>query len=166
MKDHLQIGEIYREHGLKGLCKVYVYSMDSENLIEGQTYVLKSLEGKICKTILQSVSVGQKFFLVQFDCFSGADQILPWRKASLWLPKVALQKTDQDVYDFEWEDFRIFDAQHKEVGVVQRIEHTPLMQFVVDVQGRDVLIPYVPAWIVSCDAKNKTLVLDLPEGLL
>ena len=166
MKNHIEIGSIYREHGLKGLCKVYIYSQSDENLEVDQEYVLQSEDGKILKTKINAISYLQKFFLIDFDCFTGGDQVVAWRKAKIWIDEEALQKDDDEMYEYEWKGVTIFDAQKKKIGVILDIEHNPLPQFVVDCAGKPILIPWVEAWILNLDEEQKTVVMDLPEGLL
>lgn len=167
MKDHIEIGQIYREHGLKGLCKVYIYSMSDDNLFEEEEYVLQTETGKTCKTKLLSIAVSKKFFLLQFDCFPGADAVIPWRKATLWIHKSKLQRDEGETFAFEWEGFQVFDANGKKLGEIQNVEYTPLPQFVVKPEeGENVLIPWVAEWIIKKDGDQKTVVLDLPEGLI
>ena len=166
MKNHIEIGALYREHGLKGLCKVYIYSQSDENLEVGQDYILESETGKTMNAKILGISYIQKFFLIDFDCFTGGDQVVAWRKAKLWIHEDALQKEDGEMYDFEWKGITILDTNQKTVGVIQDIEHNPLPQFVVDCAGRSVLIPWVDGWIVEHNEELKTIVMDLPEGLL
>ena len=166
MKNHVEIGKIYREHGLKGLCKVYTYSLGDENLLEGQSYVLVSETGEKRQAILQTVSAAQKFFLVNFDCFTGADQVLAWRKAKIWMPAADVQREPGEILDSEWKGFVIFDEAGTRIGEIVNVIRNPLRQFVVESGGAEVLIPGVDAWILEHNANQKTLKMSLPEGLL
>ncbi len=166
MKNHVEIGQIYREHGLKGLCKVYTYSLSDENLQEGQSYVLVSETGEKRQAILQTVSAAQKFFLVNFDCFTGADQVVAWRKAKIWIPAVDVQREAGEILDSEWKGFVIFDASGARIGEIVNVVRNPLLQFVVAHNGAEVLIPGVAGWILERDPARKTLKMSLPEGLL
>ena len=61
----------------------------------------------------------------------------------------------------------IGDATGEQVGVVtgwQEYGGPPLME--VDIEGRPVLIPFVPAICVKVDLEAKTVRVQLPDGLL
>jgi 16S rRNA processing protein RimM len=54
-----------------------------------------------------------------------------------------------------------------EIGVITDIEIMPMQElFVVDMGGREVLIPFVDDFIEDIDDEAKTITLNLPEGLL
>lgn len=166
MQGHIKIGEIYREHGLKGLCKVYIYSGTDENLTEGQSYTLVSEGGQQQAAVVESYSPSQKFYLVKFDVFSGADQLLPWRKSEIWIEQDALVREEGEVFDFEWQGFQIYDAGGKLIGEIQEVVRNPLPQFVVLHAGEEVFVPWVKDWIVEHDPQAKKVVMELPEGLI
>lgn len=166
MNNYIEIGEIYREHGLKGLCKVYIYSQSDDALEIGQTYLLESVQGQTQKAVIETLSSSQKFFLIQFDCFHGADQVVPWRKAKIKVDQKLLKRSDNEVFEYEWIGLTLVDSTQKILGLIKRIERNPLPQFVVESHGREILIPWVEAWILSVDQNKKTLIMDLPEGLI
>lgn len=167
LNKYLQIGEIYREHGVKGYVKVYVYSATDENLELGRTYVLKPQSGELIKTKLKDLSVVGRYFLLKFDAFHTPEDILSFRKAGLFVERTKLAREDGEIYDYEWEGLRVFDTKARDVGVICRIAYMPLKQFVVQTpSSAEVLIPYNPAWIAKVDLAAKSVILDLPEGLL
>jgi 16S rRNA processing protein RimM len=163
---HLHIGEIYREHGVKGFCKAYIYSQSDDNLLEGESYILQAEDGRQKEVKLSEVSTVGRYFLLHFAGFQSPEQIEGWRKAGIWIAKTKLAQ-DDEMYDYEWVGFEILDTKKQSVGTVKEIAYTPLRQFLITPSvGSEVLIPYNKDWIVNLDKKTKTLVLDLPEGLL
>lgn len=168
LKENLiPIGQIYREQGVKGACKVFIYSHDALNLNLGQSYVLCTDEGRQIRTILQSVEPFERYFLVKFDAFQTPEEIIPWRQAKLWVHKQDLKKHLGEHYDFEWVGFSICDAGQKKIGKIVEIEYTPLPNFKVELEnGETKLIPIVERWFLKIDEGKKTLVLNLPEGIL
>lgn len=65
-------------------------------------------------------------------------------------------------------DFHVRLANGTEVGIVERIDDSvpanPLL--VVRTPSGERLIPAVDEWVVDLDSEERTLTLDLPEGLL
>lgn len=167
LKKHLQIGEIYREHGVKGYVKVYIYSATDENLEAGKSYVLQSQDGVLLKTKLEDVSSVGRYFLLKFDAFKNPEDVQSFRKAGFFVEKSKLTREEGEIYDYEWQGLRVLDAKKHEIGVIKQIAYVPLKQFLVQTASQaEVLIPYNPDWIVAVDLKTKSVTLDLPEGLL
>jgi 16S rRNA processing protein RimM len=167
LDNYIQIGEIYREHGIKGYVKVFVYSATDENLEQGLTYILKAEDGATLKTKLEDVSSVGRYFLLKFDAFKNPEDILAWRKAGVFLEKNQLMRDDGEVYDYEWENVSAFDNSKTEIGLIRRIAYMPLKQFILETPTNpELIIPYNPDWIVKFDSNAKTVILDLPEGLV
>lgn len=167
LNKYLQIGEIYREHGVKGYVKVYIYSATDENLEVGKSCVLQSQDGVLLKTKLKDVSSVGRYFLLKFDEFQNPEDVQSFRKAGLFVEKSKLTREEGEIYDYEWQGLRVLDTQKREIGTIKQIAYMPLKQFLVQTASQEeLLIPYNPDWIANVDLKAKSVVLDLPEGLL
>ena len=167
-KTHLRLGQIYREHGVRGYCKFYTYSGSDENLVKKREYLIQNVNGEELKTSIVDVIPFQKYFLVLFDIFSNPEELKHWRKATLWMDKKDLKHKRGEMYDFEWEGVTVLDEAGNKVGIIQSVVHVPTQQFVVkrDPEAADdFLIPYVSDWVVKFDKKKKQVVMRLPEGL-
>jgi len=174
MPDHqtyLKLGEIYREHGVKGQCKFYAYDADEKNLLEGQHYILQNENGREEEVEILSIQAYQRYFLIHFDIFMTPEEIVSWRKARLWIKKSDLVRENDWMYDYEWEGFVVIDKHRKKIGKIQSVEHNPLMQFVVTLEKKfkineNILIPFVKDWIIDLDKDKKEIVIDMPEGII
>ncbi len=167
-KKYIRLGQIYREHGVRGYCKFYTYSGSDENLIKKREYVIQHADGTKLKTSIVDVIPYQKYFLVLFDNFSNPEEVKPWRKATLWMNKKDLKRKRGELYDFEWEGVTVLDETGAKVGMIQSVVHMPMRQFVVkrDAEAtEDFFIPFVQDWVVKFDKKKKQVVMRLPEGL-
>lgn len=161
----LNIGEIYREHGVKGTCKFYAYGGTDLNLEVGKTYFLQRNDGEIEKVKITSVVTNGRYFLIHFDLFNSPEALVVWRKAKLWLAKDKLSRENGALYDFEWQGLDVFDEAGAKLGEIVRVEYAPLKQFLVATNSGDVLVPCVADWIVTTDLAHKRVVMRLPEGL-
>lgn len=168
-KKYLDLGQIYREHGVRGFCKFHSYSGSDDHLIEGEKYLLLSQAGIKKNVQIEQVQPFGRYFLVKFREFSAPEPLVEWRKAVLWLDKSKLAKTSGDeLYDYEWEGICLKDEHGNEIGTVFRVERNPLRQLVVksSLDGSEVMIPCVREWILELDKDNKVAVIALPEGLV
>lgn len=164
----ITIAEIYREHGVKGFCKVYSYSGDDLNLKPGQTYTLSNVDGRSQESVLESIQVLGRYYLVKFDGFTTPEAVSEWRKAKISIKESALAREKGVLYDHEWCGYVIIDQNDTRIGSVAKIQYTPLPNFLIELEstGDEALIPFVEDWILKHDTKKKTLKMDLPEGLI
>lgn len=173
-KKYIQLGEIYREHGVKGVCKFFSYSNSDDHLVEDQSYLLRRTDGEEKVVKILNISVFGRYFLIQFDFFHSPEAVIPWRKAALWIDKSLMKKSrGKDLYDYEWEGFVIHDQKKSIVGEILRVEHNPLKQFLVKLDssqgvrsGEEIYVPCIEDWIVDLDRKKHVVVFELPEGLI
>lgn len=164
---YLKIGEIYREHGVKGLCKVYLYSGTDENLCAGESYWLLNAQGLRRKVKIKTIEILGRHFLIGFDVFTKPEDIIPWRKSGLWMARAKLSRRDGEAYDFEFAGMTVLNERGEVLGKVLRMVYTPLRQFCLETKnGQEILIPLVPEWILKEDREKKTVMLRLPEGLV
>ncbi|MBU0507064.1 MAG: hypothetical protein ABII18_03755 [bacterium] len=162
----IPIGEINREHGLKGYCKVYIYGGVLPTFHEEAHFILEKESERKQVIFIEEIKPIGRMFLVKFDCFKDSEEVVSWRKAILWCNKEYLVREDGALFDFEWEGFILHDPQGHIVGTIQNVIYNPLKQFVIIVNDEEKLVPVVDDWIVSCDTDKKEVVMDLPEGLL
>lgn len=167
--DFIQIGQIYREHGVNGFCKVHIFSGGDDNLTVGASYELRhATDGSRSSVQLAQVGSIGRYFLLKFVKIATPEALLKWRKAGLWMAKARLtQVADGEMYDHEWIGFVVMDQSQRVLGRVSGLSYTPLRQWiVVGTDGREFLIPLTPAWVVHLDRKAKRVSVDLPEGIL
>jgi 16S rRNA processing protein RimM len=63
--------------------------------------------------------------------------------------------------------FTIVDRERNVIGRITDVNDSTINAlFVVDRNGEEILIPVTNEWIIAIDRKQKTLCLELPEGLL
>lgn len=168
-KDYLHIGEIYREHGIHGAVKVYVYSKTSENFREGMKVWLQKEAGDLVEAQVMQVSPYNRWFLTQFSVFKTPEEASQWRKASVWILKKDLSNPDtKEHYLSDLIGFIVVTNKDRIVGCLQGMqgEGESALFVVASDSGEEILIPVVKKWILEIDKKNKKIILSLPEGLI
>lgn len=167
-QEHICVGKIYREHGIEGRVKVYLYSGAAENFRKGSKIVIKKNSGETLSAKILDVAPFQRWFLTRFSVFASPEEAREWRKAFLYVPKDRLKPLAKgEAYVFELVGFGIFDSDENFLGNVVAVrESGESALFVVSRGKKEILIPVVPKWIVSVDRKNKKIVINVPEGLV
>ncbi|MCP5463630.1 MAG: 16S rRNA processing protein RimM [Deltaproteobacteria bacterium] len=161
------IGRIYREHGIKGFCKVHSFNPEGLFLREGQEYTLLSEDKRRQPTTLEQVQVFQRYFLCKFDCFENPEAIEPWRKAELVIKQKDIPRDGDEIFDFEWPGYTLYNDQEQRLGLIKHLERNPLPQFVVqkESENQEFYVPLTEDWIVEIDPEQKKIVMAIPEGL-
>lgn len=162
-----QIARIYREHGLKGFCKVTMMTDALELLAPKKEYLLRAVDGQEKRVTLEAHMPMGHFELIKFSCFDLPEPIHPWRKAGIFVLNEELPAGNGfDLFDHEWPGFTVQNQLGEVMGMIDSVQYTPLKQFCLTApDGSERLVPVVEDWFESIDAKKKTVVMNLPEGL-
>lgn len=160
----IEIGRIYREHGVKGFCTFYSHDDMGVNLKKKLTYILKSPQGRTKKVRILEVKPHGRYVLLRFDCFSSPEEVRFWRQASLLIAEGVLDRRRGELYDHEWVGLSLCCGKQV-LGKIDKVIYTPQKQFVLTTATGQKLIPYVPAWVVNIDLAKGTVDMILPVGL-
>jgi len=164
----ISIGEIYREHGVHGDVKVYVYNPDSQVLKKGgQLQITKENGDSFTSKILQ-IKPLQKWFLVSFDGIDTMEKAQSLRKASLQVESAQLSRPKKgEYYFFDLVGFEVVTPAKKILGKLKGMTHGGGQGvFILETDsGKEMLVPIVSGWICKVEKENKILVIDIPEGL-
>lgn len=88
--------------------------------------------------------------------------------AGLYLPLDMLPKLDGDKFYFhEIIGYTAIDENFGEIGVIKGINDTTSQAlFEIDREGKEVLIPMIDDFIKKLDRDQKTILLQVPDGLI
>jgi 16S rRNA processing protein RimM len=64
--------------------------------------------------------------------------------------------------------FKLFDRSENYVGLIQKVLSLPMQYMLVlhDDEGRELLIPLKDDWLIKIDKDEKTIIMDLPDGII
>lgn len=159
------IGKIKDAHGLRGDVFIIFFSKDyswidliDEVYIEETPYeVIKAAEHKDgLKVQLKGVTDRN-----QSEALIGKQIYLP---ADFFFT----QEEDEGMFLAEIEKFKVVDKTAGEIGIITGFSSNTAQDLLVvtSPSGEVFEIPFVDAFIVEIDHENKTVQMDLPEGLL
>ena len=167
-EDCFYLGKIVRKHSFKGEVVIKLdtdepelyENMESVFVLHGTNLIPFFIE----KSLLQKGNqLRTKFEGV--DTERDADGIL---KSGIYLPLTLLPKlTGDQFYYHEIIDFKMVDINYGEVGMITGInESTAQPLFEVNKNGVEIFIPMIDDFIKKIDRKNKSVVVETPEGLI
>lgn len=161
------IGYITKTKGLKGEVQLY-FEFDAYEDLDLDV-LFADLNGKMVPFFVASYKLyPNSTGLFYFDDLDHIDKAQALVKKKIYMPLSKMPERDED--DFTYDDlkgFTVSDETHGELGEILEVHEYP-QQFVATVlyQEKEILFPLNEDMIVEIDEDEKTLLVDLPEGLL
>ncbi|GIM56010.1 ribosome maturation factor RimM [Capnocytophaga canimorsus] len=168
LKDCFFIGTIVSKFSFKGEVLVKLDSDDPE-IYENMESVFIALGGKPVPFFIEKCSLHKSDLLrIKFeDVLSEADAEA-LMKHKLYLPLSFLPKLSGNQFYFhEVIGFTVKDVHYGEVGTIVGVNDTTSQAlFEIERDGKQILIPMNDDFLVEVNRKNKTIVVQTPEGLI
>ena len=118
---------------------------------------------------IRTVSLSRGFAFLQFDEISSVDEAEKLRNVYLYIEEADLQPLAEDeFYIHELIGMQVFDEQDREIGEIVDVEsHASNDIYVVQSkQGARYMIPAIKDVVKQVDRRNKTMHIQVIEGLL
>lgn len=166
-EESFYIGYVTKTKGLKGEVQIY-FEFDDYEALELDV-VFAEMNGKMVPFFIESHKLyPNQTGLFYFDDIDHIDKAQTLVKKKIYLPLSKMPERDED--DFTYNDLKGFivtDEIHGELGEIIAINEYP-QQFVATLmhKEKEILFPLNEDMIVEIDEETKTLLVDLPEGLL
>ena len=167
-EDCFYLGKIVKKYSFKGelLAKL---DTDQPDLYDNLEAVFIDLRGNLVPFFIESSQLHKSDLLrLNFEDVNSEADADALIKSELYLPLDLLPKLDGDKFYFhEVIGFTIKDKNFGDVGILRGInDSTAQALFEIDRDGIEILIPMNDEFIDKVDRKNKTIVVDTPEGLI
>ncbi|OEK03130.1 16S rRNA processing protein RimM [Roseivirga sp. 4D4] len=168
--DCYQLGYIVKTHGLKGEVQIYL-DVDSPKEYQNLESVFVLQGQQLVPFFIESMSnLNGAKAIVGFEDIETLESAQALKGSELYLPLEALPKlSDKEFYLHEIIGFDLNDASTDSiVGKIENvIESGPQLLFSVLADKKvEVLIPYTEGLLVSLDREEKTISLNVPDGLI
>ncbi len=156
----IPIGRITSKHGYKGSLNIF---WDDDDLIpEPGDYLYVLINEKGVPFLIEEMSKSLEIVKLQFvDSESQAEELLG---LTVGLDQNTI---DEVPPQFQINGFQLISSDEQIIGIIDSLEDYPgqIMMNII-CENRKILIPFVEDWIIQIDEKNRTLQMDLPEGLV
>jgi len=159
------LGTISRKHGYKGEVNIKL-DVNSSPEFKELSYLFIDLNGNLVPFFISSFRFKNKgFALVKFEDVNSDDEATSLLSKDTYLPLELLPK-DENPYKGIIH-FSVRDLKHGNLGKIVSIRDNSAQQlFVIDHDGKEILIPIAEPFIHTIDKENKEIVLDTPDGLI
>ncbi|MEV7096454.1 ribosome maturation factor RimM [Amycolatopsis sp. NPDC051045] len=164
------VGRIAKAHGIRGELAVDVRTDSPEERFRiGAAVTTKLRDGSRRELTITAAREHSGRLLVRFEEVPTRDVAETLRGALLLADTDTLPPTEDpdEFYDHELAGLRAELADGSVVGKVVEVVHSAAGELLeLDVDGREVLVPFVRAIVPTVDVAGGRVVLDPPEGLL
>ena len=167
-EDCFYLGKIVRKYSFNGELLIKL-DTDQPELYENLDAVFIDYRNTFIPFFIESSQFHKSDLLrVQFEDVTteaDADSLL---KSDVYLPLEFLPKLEGNKFYFhEVIGFTITDEHFGPVGTITGVnDSTAQALFEIERDGKEILIPVNDEFIVNVDRKNKTIVVNTPEGLI
>lgn len=161
--DYRIIGQLLKPHGYKG---EIVADIDDEQRAAVGQYFFICIDELFVPFFIQTIRPhGAGNFLVKFEDVDNEKQAAQFARRPLYV-----ERTDEDDDEIGLDDligFTAVDNFGSILGVIDDIDDSTenVLMIVKRSDGSEVYIPLVDEFITSIDETNRSIFLDLPDGL-
>ena len=162
------LGKIVKKYSFKGELLVKL-DTDAPEMYTGMESVFVEIHKNLIPFFIKKSSLHKSTLLrVKFEDInndSEADRLLG---AKLYLPLELLPTlSGNQFYYHEIIGFTVNDVSFGNIGTITGInDNTAQAIFEIDREGIQILVPIVDGFIKKVDRDNKTILLEVPEGLI
>lgn len=169
--DWYKVGWVKSAHGIKGELYIQLLSKKADWLEDLESFQLKPLPGKGESRVFKfkKAKPHKVGLIVLPEGFSNRNQSEEWKGADFLIDKAILQTEEgEKPYLVEFEGFQVEDARTGVVGTVKGFMDNGAQDLLVveSPEGKEIMIPFVDAFVVETDKQARLLKMDLPEGLV
>lgn len=165
MSAMVQIGSIRKPHGLKGELKIQIDDRYLEIFLQSGVVFLEEA-GQYLPYFVSEVK-GERGEIIKFEDIDSREAAESLHGAAIYLKEEVAGKAEPQGFE-AWVGFEISDPDGEKTGMITEVREYPQqwMAVVETLKGKEVLIPLVDNFILEANKETKTIVMDLPEGLM
>jgi len=167
-QDCFYLGKIVKKYSFKGELLIKL-DTDEPEIYENLDAIFVDLRNNLVPFFIESSQLHKSELLrVKFEDVNDEDDADALLKCDLYIPLEFLPKLEGDKFYFhEVIGFTIEDINFGKVGIIKSInDSTAQALFEIDRDGVEILIPMNDEFIKKVDKKNKTILVETPEGLI
>ena len=167
--EYIQIGFTKKTHGVSGELKIAIDEV-FEDLFLSAERVFIEVKGNKMPFFIENIRGGGEL-IVHFEDVTNKDQALLIQSKGVFLPSsevpASLEIEDDSLEYSHLEGFSMIDKEAGVVGTIEEVLDMPQQEMALIVfKHREILIPLNDALILKIDKKQKTVHVELPDGLL
>lgn len=169
--EYLSLGLILKTRGLKGEVKVKSSTSFASLRYKkkNKVYLINEKTEDILEVHVNSYSFHQGFDYVSFIELNDINLVLPYIGYQIVVKKEEQPKLKKDTYFYgDLVGCKVIDQNNNEIGDVIKVEEYSANQTlrIKLANGKDLLLPFMKAFIKNVDIENKIIHCELIEGMI
>ncbi len=166
-EDFLPMGKVVGTHGIKGTLKVYSDSESWSLFDSGSSIFIRNPDGSVNLWQIKWVRPHKRFLLLSLVGVSTLEAAQDLKGAQVLVDKTTLPQLEEGAYYwFDLMGLHVFSMDGSLLGKIESIIETGSNDvYVVRNGNRETLIPALAKVVKAVDLENRTMQVDLPEGL-
>ncbi len=159
---YIEAGRLTSTHGVHGEVKIEVWLDTPEDLKHYRRIFIDGQERK-----LLSVRQQNRFVIAKLDQVDDINAAQPFKGKTVYIAREDAPLPPGGYFLQDLLDAKVVLEDGSPVGVLTEILERPAnnVYVVTDPDGREILIPVVPAFIIRADAENGIVTVRLLEGM-
>ena len=163
-----QIGRLTGAHGLKGY--VDMYYTDDIFTSDGCDYLVLEIDGLLVPFFVEDWQVrNDELASVKFEGYDDKDSVQLIQNTSVFYPKSAITEERRELASWQMlTGFEVSDSKSGKLGRVIDVDDSSanILLSIRTPEGKEIVLPVHPDLVNSLDVNNRTITLDLPNGIL
>jgi len=162
------LGKVVKKYSFKGELLVKLDTDEPQLFTKMESVFVELHKNLVPFFILQSSLHKSQLLRVKFEDVKTEAEADALLGTELYLPLTFLPKlTGNRFYYHEITGFSVKDTSFGEVGTITGVNDTTSQAlFEIDRDGKQILIPVIDKFIKNLDRETKTILLDVPDGLI
>ena len=166
------MGRVTGAHGIRGGLKVHSYAETTEIYRVGEGLRVAAPDGKRRIMTLLWIKAHGRGLRMGLEAIDDRTQAEGLVGSMLFVEKTRLPALDEDTYYwFELVGLNVVDSAGQRLGTLERVIPTAANDVYVvsddgDGRRREILVPAVAAVVRRIDLEARTMIVDLPQGLI
>lgn len=165
--EYRTIGYVAGTHGIKGEILVKIQTDFVEERFAAGKQVLLEKAGTMHPYTIAGARPHKGMLLVKLQEVQNLSEVEGWRSCRLCVGEDQLHALDEDeIYYHDLMHMKVEDMNHRDLGEVVEIIESGA-HVIIRVSGeKEILIPYVKAFIKKVNLQDHVLTVELIEGML
>ncbi len=162
-----KIGLLTKPHGVKGEV-AFFFTDDIFDRVDCE-YLICMMEGILVPFYIEEYRFkSDSVALVKFEHIDNAEQARRFTNVEVFFPLKLMEETSGEMASWNYfVGFKVSDIHAGELGVITGVDTSTVNTlFVIDYRGEELLVPAQEEFILHIDKQQRSMTLQLPDGLL
>lgn len=161
------LGKIIKVHGYEGSVMINLEDNLPEEIPEME-WVFIEIEKKPVPFLISSVKEhASGKIILKFDGYDSSEAMSEFTGCRVFIDQDNIKEEKGISPQIILAGYKLFDNSNNYIGLIDKVMSLPMQYMLVlhDDSGNELLIPLNEDWLIEINRDEKSIIMDLPEGL-